>query len=412
MSTVLNIRDITRTNRVVYYPELGYMVSKQGMPVLPGNAWIEHAVSEHLSRIRSLSLYFDKVFIPLSHVLIADHPVTLEVHDRLLAHHDFKALIDYGVLLAGTWGADNHEALIDHQRDFIHEIDWPVSPCLSLESMASLNCLPIAVRDVNIQIADLRRGIMGYLDLQHEPGMATVPLQISDSVKRCEYKDLPFVHEIFWQRLKMLQIPHAYKVGALQETNRIYFEAGETGNPGIILYHVPGSEPQIRPRIAKTTKISCLVYHPEVFLSFLSMFLDAKQINILLHKKDILEFLALRGDCWRVFMRKYHDLLSELEALLPSNMEGILTDRTRIGEIIRKQMLNQPTIDCSAAITFFITILDLLVQALCSGYDKTPIKQAADVVKNPLVTWLENVIMRSKQGEIYEFMTLIKRALA
>ena len=410
MSQVFNIRDITEDNLVVYYPELGYMVSQQDKPYFPGIAWVEHKISDHLSKIRSLSLYFDKVFIPLSHICIADEPIMFEINNRLFAHHDFKTLVDNNVIFAGAWGCDTHEGLIDHQKEFIREIDWPVPPFLSSESMATLNNLPIAVRDVNIQINDLRHGILEYIDLQMKPGVAIIPLQISDTIKSSAHKDLPFVHEIFWQQLKQLQIPQEYKSDVLRETNRIYFEAGETGNPGIILYHIPGSEPQLKPRIAKATGISCLVYHPDIFLSFMSIFLSRKEIRLLLYKKNISDFIALRRDIWHAFMKKYHELLSEFELLLPYNMENIFHDRSKISQIIEKEVLYEPKIDCSAAISFFVKILDMLVKYACGGYDKTPINEAANVVKNPLIIWLKNLIIKSRQKEIYEFIKLIKKS--
>jgi len=411
MSQVFNIRDITENNLVVYYPELGYMVSQQDKPSFPGNAWIEHKISDHLSKIRTLSFYFDKVFIPLSHICIADDPIMFEINNRLFAHHDFKTLIDNDVLFAGAWGCDTHEGLIDHQKDFIREIHWPVSTFLSSESITTLNNLPIAVRDVNIQIKDLRRGILEYLELQIKPGMAIIPLQISEAVKSSEHKDLSFVHEVFWQQLKKLRIPQDYKTYVLRETNRIYFEAGETGNPGIILYHIPGSEPQLKPRIAKATRISCLVYHPEIFLSFMSIFLTRKELNLLLYRKDISDFLSLRDEIWHVFMEKYHELLIELELVLPYNMETIFQDRNKISHAIEKELLYEPNIDCSAAISFFVNILDMLVKYACGGCDKTPISEAVDVVKNPLIIWLKNLIIKSKQKEIYEFVKLVKKSL-
>lgn len=410
MAKVFNIRDITENKLVVYYPELGYMVSQQDKPSFPGIAWVKHKISNHLSKIRSLSLYFDKVFIPLSHICIADDQIMFEINNRLLAHYDFKALVDKNVIFAGAWGCDTHEGIIDHQKDFIREIDWPISPCLSSESIATLNSLPIAVRDVNVQINDLRRGILEYLELQIKPGESIIPLQISETVKCSEHKELPFVHEIFWQQLKKIQIPQEHKADVLRETNRIYFEAGETGNPGIILYHIPGSEPQLMPRIAKATGISCLVYHPEIFFSFMSIFLNRKELSLLLERKDINDFLALRNDIWHVFKAKYHELLTELELLLPYNMENIFQDRNKITQIIEKEVLYETKIDCSAAISFFVKILDMLVKYTCGGFDKTPINEAANVVKNPLVIWLKNLIVKSKQKEIYEFVKMIKKS--
>ena len=188
MSQVFSIRDITKNNLVVYYPELGHMVSPKDKPVAPGNSWINHRIDDHLSKIRLLSLYFDKIFLPLSHICIADDRIMFEINNRLFAHHDFKVLIENDVLFAGAWGCDTHEGLIDHQKEFINEIDWPIAPFFSDESVATLNSLPIAVRDVNIQIKDLKRGILGYLEMQIKPGEAVVPLQISETVKRSEHK--------------------------------------------------------------------------------------------------------------------------------------------------------------------------------------------------------------------------------
>ena len=52
----------------------------------------------------------------------------------------------------------------------------------------------------------------------------------------------------------------------------------------------------------------------------------------------------------------------------------------------------------------------MIVKYSCGGFDKTPLSEAANVVKNPLIIWLKNLIIKSKQKEIYEFIKLIKKS--
>ena len=411
MAIVCNIRDVTEQNVVVYYPELGYMAFPADKPSFPGRSWIEHRIQYHLSRIKLLSLYFDRVFIPLSHIHIADDNVMFEITDRLFSHIDFRHLVESEVLFAGAWGGQTHEQIREHQVDFICDIHWPVIPSFSAESLATLNNMLIAIRDVRIQIRDLRQGILEYIELQKKPEQTIIPLQISEAAKFSEHKELPFVHEIFWQNLKSQDIPQEYRSEVICETNRIYFEAGETGNPGVILYHIPGSEPWLTPRISKVTGISCLVYHPDIFAAFISIFLKPKELRLLLERKPIQDFLILRDDSWRPFMRKYHELLHELELIMPYNIGDLFHDRQQMIDMIEKELMQEPTLDCSSVISFFIKLMDIFVKYACGGYDKTPVKEAGNMVKGALAVWLRNFVTKSKHKEFYEFTRMVKKSL-
>ncbi len=318
MSSLLDYKSILKNSRVVYYPELGYMVPifRYSSRELCGDSWIDFRVFYHLKRIRLLCLYFDKILIPFSHVHVSANENLLEVVTRLMIHPDFRTLVDNKIIVLAGWGGSTKEEIQEHQISILREIEWRVQLGERFrKTKPTFDNIDIVLREnVGDQSKSLFSRIIDLINRHKQSPLEHISSRLYELAMKSEFRDIPFLHETFWLSLIKESSNEKLMQDFILATNKIYYEVGEDANPGVIVYHVETAEDGI-PRFSKATSVNVHLYAPYIFEATLLTYLEIIEVNKL-YRIPILDFLKLRDNEWKIFCCFYHCFLEELSIYL------------------------------------------------------------------------------------------------
>ncbi|MHB9036594.1 MAG: hypothetical protein ACYC64_07995 [Armatimonadota bacterium] len=409
MSECWPIDQIARFNRVVYYPEVGYVLyptpPRQG---LAAQSWLDYALDYHIKRLKLLSLYFDKILIPFSHVFGVVDELHCQLLCQLLDHTDMRLFIERFILFVGGWGGRSSDDVAAHQIDFLRGVGWSVDRSIVVARHPALRDMNISSRSIEEQKDVLWEGVARYRDLISDSyGVQAGPL--TDAIRASGYGDIPFVHQTFWQRLQSLRLPRNLKESASREVNRIYFNAGEIGMPGVTAYAPLHAEPQQGLRKSLKSGIPSILYSPDVFLALLRCYFSKKQVTLIACAAGS-QLLTVRTPEWCEFVDDYHALLSEIVHVTENYSLPNITNPEVFSHILRESLLQDTRLDCSAFVEFVAKALAIVIKS-GGGPGDMPLAEASKVVQKPLLDWLESKIIWSRHPAFVRWFRILSKQL-
>lgn len=411
MSTAISLSDLAARNKVVYYPELGYVY----FPVphradLVTESWIEYAVNYHRRRLKILSLYFDNIYVPYSHLLGVTNSVHALMIQRLLQHPDIRLMCDNYVLFVGGWGGTTKIDLRNHQLAFLQRIGWDTQYSSVIATLPVFDDMLMSTREIGNQMQWLADGVQQYAILiGNSDGKTALPVQ--EMIKSSQFENIPFVHELFWKQLITCPLPEPLKISAAVEINGIYLSASEATTPGLIACQPVLGGLTAASRLNAVSNTPVLLYSPEVFEAFLQCYFSLRQVQLIGHASAI-DLLDLRKGNWNAFIEQYHSLIADL-AWLTDHYE--LTTMTRpelLSQVLKNELVRSTRVDYSAFVTFLMKTLDIVLKL--QGVPMAlplPTVDAADLVRKPLVNYITERIIWRRYPVFREWFKILRARL-
>jgi hypothetical protein len=235
---------------------------------LDGNL-LKNDVKTHCTYLRLLSLFFNHIYIPRTHLITKLFSFQSKIAAEVLATRDVRFLDDAGVLMLSQFpGLDpqSDAERIIARSSLTTEVNYATSK-------AYITMFPKAHAFVPSQKEAQANAISfpeyGQLLEVSSPAIAR---QFSDLVGRSTLRDIPFFHEIFIRRLKS-EFHSSIFEKLWRDTNSIYLTTGGMGINNFIPYfnnsiesldfrHVPSN-------IDRYLFNPCVLYY-----QFLSLFLS------------------------------------------------------------------------------------------------------------------------------------------
>ena len=205
-------------------------------------------------------------------------------------------------------------------------------------------------------------------------------------------------------------IPLSLKLGVIKSTNRIYFEAGESGNPGVILYHVILAEEDYEPRISKATNVNSLFYHPALFASFLKIFLGPIAFYKL-YSVELEKILSIRDKDWPLFKNRYHNFISTLPQMVGNFhfAKGYSTEN--LSHELKSQIVQNTSLDYGSLISFILNLTKYCIVGSFPFLDKVPIESAGKVISGNASGNFQEIVAWAKHKEFRMFGKKLKKII-
>lgn len=296
----------------VYYTKFWYsrfIIAKSGNfdSILYASSAQMHAV-----HMRLLSVFFDNIYIPRTHLISHMYSVEQEVVEEALSVEEFKFLSEVGCIRISTF--PTLDSVGDNNR--ILERSSLTDEVVYASDKGFLKQIP---ETENITIASLNEASKNK---EQFPSYArrleiiskSLSKEVSEAIKRSEIKDVPFFHEKFIRRLKSkLSAEHFERVW--RDTNSIYVTSADPAQSGLTSYFDPEYE-SIRFR-HRPNGIDRYLFNPSCLYTFLGFFLTEEEVGTLLYGPvaKSLKFVTASGHYKAMrseFRREYGALVSLL----------------------------------------------------------------------------------------------------
>ena len=271
--------------------------------------------------IRLLTLLFDVIHIPRSHLLTFQNRNSYSVTQRYIFDSDFSCLTERSIILSSTLPhIDNHS---DTERivERVNNNNWSADlEKKFIETIKKTESIYIdSKRESKINV-DIWRQYVASIKVKNKK----LAKSIEKIVKKSTYKETPFLHELFVEELlNSNDIDNETKVKIWQDTNTIYMISG--GHDLGENRRIP-IDKRIEHVDAKHDNTGTLreLYSPEFIRDLIAeelgdrCLLTFKEIPIeaLLRFRDSPHWAGFKNDIFNMF-----DVITQLEKIKPSEFQ-------------------------------------------------------------------------------------------
>jgi hypothetical protein len=113
MDDMLHIIEEAKLERCALYNELSHMTPYYLSCDHPEKLNINAEVLFHIKNIKLLSLYFDKIFIPLENILAFANKRSQMVIEKVVSNKQFHEFVEMGIITFCGWGAKDKSIMLD-----------------------------------------------------------------------------------------------------------------------------------------------------------------------------------------------------------------------------------------------------------------------------------------------------------
>lgn len=298
--------------KTVYYSQFWY--SRFANPDLAeyfGNN-LRREVDLHKRRFRLLAIFFEKIYIPRTHLLTQHHPSQWKVPDQVFSSDDFRYLFEKDIFSISSFpGLDDKE---DNERILARSALTQDVFYAKLEQY--LRKIPTTSR------YEIQSSREAQSNLQNFPEYGeslerigpNVSLAFLEVFKKSNLGEIPFFHESFVKHLA-LTFPAPQFKRLWRDTNSIYLISGAPNQEGVTPYFCPDIE-SLAYRF-EPHRIDRYLFNPDILEIFLNEFLPRELTNWLLYGPInlVYEFLDQGSECGQhlqAFRAEYFDLVQRI----------------------------------------------------------------------------------------------------
>ena len=325
----------------VYYSNFWY--SRFYRPITHdfGGNLANDELTQHKFRLRLLSLFFDKIYIPRSHLLTFRHDIQGGINRSVFEDKDFGFLLEHDQLLISSF--PNLDANQDNERILgrsakTKRVIYPDDP-------SYLKMIPISQTYEINSLLEAQSNTISFPDYGRQIALSNpdVSHRFDELLKRAEIDDIPFFHEDFTSLLREEFSDDTF-LKIWRETNSIYLTTGGIGQDGIIPFFNEELE-STNFRYAPYD-LDRYLYSPTSLFTFLSLFLTGQEMSRLIQNdiESVFGFIHQNADHWEVwtdFKSDFHRLVASISRnVIPMNIGHVL-DQTVINELFDMELNNQ-----------------------------------------------------------------------
>ena len=260
--------------------------------------------------MRILSLAFDEIYIPRSHLLTSFHDGHRSILAGVLESEEFAWLSDRGVLLSST--SPSNDAIADTER-----IDTRSRNLAWLQPYASAIEQKLAGKVPALVVSSRSEALLSLPSYKEKAAALDRALKITGGpslIASAEYRDTEFFHEMFLENLRSWDIPASVKDAYWRVTNEVYLQnvGNELGEIAV------GYDPDVEPSVARRDLLNDLdtrLFTAGVVRSVIATVSSSRDLARWL-RAPVARALAFRASedrqefvIWRAFQASYFDLL-------------------------------------------------------------------------------------------------------
>jgi len=260
----------------VYYSNFWYSRFYKGPETDFSGNLVTNEIEHHARCLRLLAMFFEKIYIPRTHLLTFRTKLQSQINRSVFEHKDFGFLLEAGVIAVSSYpGIDakqDNERIVG-RKSGTERVIYP-------DEDGYLGLIPI---DSEYKIDSLSEAegntvsFPEYADVleMENPNLSRMFL---DAIARSNTKELPFYHEEFLQRLHE-KLPADDFIKVWKETNSIYLTSGAISDKCIAHFNEELESLNFRYRPMNFDRY---LFSPATLYTFLrSMFSDTEIQKIL-----------------------------------------------------------------------------------------------------------------------------------
>jgi len=386
---------------IVYYTGFWYSThSMIGMTGFEGIGYSKKALDQILWDLRLLSLIFDVIHVPRSHILTFQTPLHYEIVKEYLDTNDFKYFNENKILLASTLPYIDNDSDTERIVDRVKSKNWSSEIDNDfIKKIRSLDAVDIDSKREASQNVDIFQEYINLLKVKHKK-VADI---LNEIKKRSFYKQTPFLHELFIEEIaKSPKIDEITKKRIWQATNSYYIS---TGGHDLAEDRRISLNERIEDPIASHDNLGLQrsLYSPKFIQSLIEEELGDKYIMKFLRAdvKDIMKFRNLPS--WKNFLDdifQMFDTITLLEKFKPETF-GQYSNQGKI-QAYKKYLLQEDSSEIANVIADLLVVAgnaqsevtggivgagkDIIAKKLIKGYTERKVSQRMKFYK---VFWKE-----------------------
>ena len=238
------IYDLHSEKKIVYYPEIGYLNPHLWQGLKPAS-WVNKQLkTRHLPNLKLLALYFHHILFPTSHLLTPVSYPDRVLKRKILTHPSVRYLIERNIIISTLWKqASGSREYIERYTQYLTNSQWGFDPLSDEGCLKGILSMDFYSRDMTKQSQYTGKEIQDTLRKRKTTlttsliGEKKYSFLIDLIKKSSQRDDVPFAHEPFFYNLQLSDnFSKVTKKNIITATNEVYFNSGELGNPGVIVY--------------------------------------------------------------------------------------------------------------------------------------------------------------------------------
>lgn len=263
--------------QIVYYAGLWYSREMKPSFVEFSTKRVRYSLREIVFHLKLLAILFPVIYIPRSHFLTKFGSIASDLALQVLNDPDIRYLIERGIIKTSTMPSVDSQSDTERVNRRVRRFTWLQKPTSEILRGPLTEIEPLVIDSlgqaqnnislfdsltVNIEIHDRR------LAIAHE-----------DIIKRSQYSHTPFFHERYVRYLFDAEVFSAdeWLIDRLwRESNSEYLRSGLNEFSNAFVYYNPDFESSHH-RFIEEARFDRLLYNPNTFHSFISLFLSVRQ---------------------------------------------------------------------------------------------------------------------------------------
>lgn len=275
-----------------------------------GGTLVSDEETLHKFQLRILSVFFDLIYIPRTHLITQSFDFQHRIPDALIRSEEFKYLMERGVLRISTspgLDAKQDTERIVRRAPFTKRVIYP-------KDKKFLSRIPITepiVADTSKEAKSNTQSFRDYGELllwrNKEIGSKFI-----EAIKSSQIPDVPFFHEEFINKIRQeFGQPDFDKIW--RETNSIYLTSPDQELRGLVAFFNEDIE-SVNYRF-KPYSIDRYLYSPTSLYTFLCLFLNSDEIRKLISypiEKTHSPIIESNLDSIRNLRREYQEIVTSV----------------------------------------------------------------------------------------------------
>jgi len=276
-------------------------------------------LSKHLRSLKLLSLFFERIYIPRSHLLTWANDTHQRICIEFLRSEIFECFSKAGILLLST--RPGMSSIDDTVRitDRIHGLGWLSTPEENYALDHKLSITNSWVVDSVEWSMDTGESTGSLIDKWRDIAGDKIGTAVFDAFRRSQTDDTPFLHERFLGLIRESDLPNDVKEDLWAQTNDVYLMIPTETIRGFVSYD-PKERPLGSRKLLGSTMVDTRFYAPAFLREFLDTVVGGKVIARILTAPST-SFVYCRTNMWALFRQEYHKLVQSM------------TEKTRLLEL-------------------------------------------------------------------------------
>ena len=402
--TVLSVQNY---GRVVLYEEMGeyfyLFVRRNSLSAGNLNAEIRY----HIGNIVLLSLYFDNIFIQTASIFNSTDPFILAVSKAVINHKTFREMLSLGVLKIVGWGGNSPVEMFNAAKNFSSKATSKKHSDDYLSIVASIfnpsHTVKRSLSRPDDKTIDMFKKRLGQTTIIRWPSDLK---KIETAIESSAQKTGQLVAVSFNPTVRKLRLSRETISNVEISFIQSWHDNLESELPGVIVYAPLSNTIFIEEMtVAQEKSVRTFLYSPQIFASFLSGYIKAKDFNKIL-RQPYKELMKVRNGDWKRFANAYHKAIISVSQnighLCHSDIDiNYFQDKNSwAASIMHSVDSDASNIDISA----FIESLTMLSGILLSLPYMAPLFKAINLVTGQKTNDLFNQIKKEFTSDISPFI--------